>query len=310
VTVRPVIFDNVPTANIRVGAQNVRVSGVGEALFNQPGPIASPFVFTIDPAASSSAEGIFNTNFSVFNGTTNITNTFPGLAPFPTNMDFVPPRVVFSNNLPGTTSLTNSVVTLGHPTPPYAAGTVLPMSRIIGGIIEPAHPPNCGSVHLHGTISITRDPPPGSDGPYADPQPATGDPCGHGIISSQPVTRLQMNLIGTVQDAGPLTARTQLVRGVNGCDGISIVDDTPILQGNTIGQSPTPDQTFTPTNNWTAPVDFFVGPSSAGSTLCVRQFFEDGAVNAQGQRTNRTFRVQGTTFNSGSIQVAPAASHH
>lgn len=310
VTLRPVIFDNIPTANLRIAAQNVRVSGTGDALFNQSGPIASPFVFTIDPGASSSAEGLFNTNFTIFNGATNITNTFPGIAPFPTNIDFVPPRVTFANNLPGTTALSQSVVTLKYQTGPYAPNTVMPMSRVIGGIVEPAHVPNCGFTHLHGTISITRDPPPGSDGPFGDPQGTTGDPCGHGLIGSQAMTRLQMNLIGSVQDAGPILTRLQLVRGVNGCDGLSIVDDVPIIQGNSIGQSPTPDQTFPPAANWSAPVDFFVGPATAGTTLCVRQTFEDAAVNPQGVRTNRTFRVQGTTFNSGSIQVAPVSSHH
>jgi len=65
-----------------------------------------------------------------------------------------------------------------------AAGTQLCLSRVTGGCITPAHPPNCAYVHLreHTGAGIGID----GDGPNPDPFDTMGVPCGYGEVVTIP----------------------------------------------------------------------------------------------------------------------------
>jgi len=85
---------------------------------------------------------------------------------------------------PTTTTISGRAVTLLFQTGTLAAGTQLCLSRITGGCVTPAHPPNCAYDHLHehtgAGIGID------GDGPYPDPFDTMGVPCGYGEVVTIP----------------------------------------------------------------------------------------------------------------------------
>lgn len=311
VTVKPVFFGG-PSTGLTVGLTPARTSGTGTLVLNQTGAIAAPFTFTINSTASANAEGTFSATPVFFNNGVDVTGQFDG-SPFQANVDLLAPRIT-NNTISGNTAISEQSVTLGHTTGPYAAGVVLPLSRISGGLVFGADA-GCDASHLNGNITIKQATGSGTDGPFPDPATTTlNDPCGHGKITNRPLDRINLNLSGTITEGAPFSARFQLFNGVNGCDGATLIDDTPVATGTGPGQSSNPDQTVTQSGPFAVPFVVFVNGAQADKFICPRFTISDAAVNALGVKSNIPVSQQQATKlvdpTPLSLTVTPAGPIH
>ena len=283
----PVRFDGGSVANYRFGVDVTRVSGSGNVVFNQTSPTGAPYTYTLN--AQTTAEGVFNFTPRIYdlNGM-DVGSSFGMMpAPITTGLDVMAPRVSISP-IPSVTALNVLHVRLKYATGPYAANTLIPMSRIVNGLDTPAHPGACDYRHLHGNISIRNADGTGNSAVYTDPDPP--DPCGHGEILMAPLSEVTLQAFGVVNEPWLGSLNIRLYRGMGSCDlGPAIVDDVPIAQGTAPGQSPNPVYTMTGTgttfnNNFR----LYTDQSLLGTTICIRGEAADRTINAAGQPNPNT----------------------
>lgn len=280
VTTHSLVFDNTPAD--RIALNTLRKSGTGTLVLTS----TSSNTFAVDLVNSTNVEGAFTITPQPFGLNGEDKSGTWTLTVIDRDIDLMPPRAPFIF-LPPIANITIGSAQLGHDTGPYPAGTVLPLSRIAGGFVTPAHPQQgCTAAHLHGNfLRIFRENSPILDGPFTDPELTFNDPCGFGLIVETPLTKIENSLGGTITDLNPVTSRFQLFRAVGQCDGPNGGDDIATTMGTAPGQSPHPDQTFT-AKSYAYFYELFVNPSMSGQMLCVRATIFDSAVDRFGQPIN------------------------
>ena len=283
----PIRFDGGPVANYRFGVDVTRVSGSGNVVFNQTSPIGTPFTYTLN--SQTTAEGVFSFTPRMYdlNGV-DLGSSFGVMpAPITTGLNVVAPRISASP-LPSVMALNVLSVRLKYQTGPYAANTLIPMSRIVNGLDVPAHAPFCSYRHLHGNISIRNADGTANSALYVDPDPP--DPCGHGEILTAPLSEVTLQAFGVVTEPWLGSLNLRLYRAVGSCDlGPAIVDDVPIAQGTAPGESPNPVYTMTTggttfNNNFRYNTD----GSMVNTMVCIRGEAVDRTINAAGQPSPNT----------------------
>jgi hypothetical protein len=260
-------------------------------VFSQTTRTQLPATFTVDAAASASAEGFYRLEPRIFDqagtertGQYDLSKFLRGVV-----YDLAAPRFAILAYPPGEIATGFDGLVLNYDAGSYVAGDTVPLSRITGGVDSAPHPPGCTYRHMHGNISLQRAGSSDVDGPFTDPQTTSADPCGWGAIVSVADSILRFSIDGRAQDRATTNVTIRLYLATGGCDAGPIVDDVPVAQGNGVGQSPAPAVNFPQTTGgFTAQFQMRVDFSMLGRVVCTVVQAADQKVTLSGQPAANT----------------------